>query len=187
MGLLAAVAWLRAPGTPRSLTLIPTETLITTESEKYPCGCLSGVLEKLFTLIFYLLVFPSTFIAMVHVKYNYYFFDLWVSFLVFLSMAELKRLITTLLDYMHVSSKQNLRLMRPLKLKVRKFEWQIAASVIRHAFLRYIVLIAHNYTLPVSSPTCRGLQTLWKCEWERQGRPNMCEPWIPPAYWLELV
>ncbi len=52
----------------------------------------------------------------------FYFFYLWVSLLVLLSVAELKRLITTLLDYMHVSSKQNLRLMRPLKLKVRKFD-----------------------------------------------------------------
>ncbi len=59
-------------------------------------------------------------------------FYMWVSLLV-LSMAELKRLITTLLDYTHVSSKQNLRLMRPLKLKVRKFDWQIIASVIHHA------------------------------------------------------
>lgn len=47
-------------------------------------------------------------------------FNLLVSLLVFLSVAELKRLITSLLEYMRVSSKQNLRLMRPLKLKVRK-------------------------------------------------------------------
>lgn len=42
MGLLAAVR-LRASGTPRSLTLIPIRTA---GSEKYPWGCLSGILEK---------------------------------------------------------------------------------------------------------------------------------------------
>lgn len=45
-----------------------------------------------------------------------------VSLLVFLSLVALKRLITTMLEYMLAYSGQSLRLMRPLKLKVRAFE-----------------------------------------------------------------
>lgn len=80
-------------------------------------------------------------------------FDVWVSLLVFLSLVALKRLITTMLEYMNASSIQILRLIHPLKLKVREFD--VAAAV----FFMF-VFITHNYALSVSSPTCSGLQTL---------------------------
>lgn len=57
-------------------------------------------------------------------------FDLCVSLLVFLSLLALKRLITTMLEYMHACSGQSLRLMRPLKLKVRAFDVTPAVLVV---------------------------------------------------------